>query len=59
MWTASPPLFSLFTRYCGSSFDARTVLPVLQKLEGCEAGLPRDDGSRAVLERAVVELITG
>jgi hypothetical protein len=23
--------------------DGRTVLPVLQKLEGCEAGLPRDD----------------
>ena len=41
-------------------FDAgRTVLPVLQKLEGCEAGLPADDASRAVLERAVVELITG
>jgi len=39
--------------------DGRTVLPVLQKLEGCEAGLPRDDGSRAVLERAVVELIAG
>ena len=27
LWTASPPLFSLFTRYCGSSFDARTVRP--------------------------------
>ena len=27
--------------------------------EGCEAGLPADDGSRAALERAVVELITG
>ena len=41
-------------------FDAgRTVLPVLQKIEGCEAGLPVDDASRAVLERAVVELITG
>ena len=39
--------------------DGRTVLPVLQKLEGCEAGLPRDDGSRAVLERAVVDLIAG
>jgi len=39
--------------------DGRTVLPVLQKLEGCEAGLPADDGSRAVLEKAVVELITG
>ena len=39
--------------------DGRTVLPVLQKLEGCEAGLPSDDASRAVLERAVVELITG
>ena len=38
--------------------DGRTVLPVLQKLEGCEAGLPRDDGSRATLERAVVDLIT-
>src|SRR5689334_12971623 len=25
--TASPPLFSLVTRYCGSSFDARTVRP--------------------------------
>src|SRR3954470_3961397 len=41
-------------------FDAgRTVLPVLQKLEGCEAGLPADDASRAVLERAVVDLIAG
>jgi DNA topoisomerase-1 len=41
-------------------FEAgRTVLPVLQKIEGCEAGLPVDDASRAVLERAVVELITG
>ena len=39
--------------------DGRTVLPVLQKLEGCEAGLPADDGTRAVLERAVVELIAG
>jgi DNA topoisomerase IB len=39
--------------------DGRTVLPALQKLEGCEAGLPVDDASRAVLERAVVELITG
>ena len=39
--------------------DGRTVLPVLQKLEGCEAGLPVDDASRAVLDRAVVELITG
>src|SRR4051794_4730717 len=39
--------------------DGRTVLPVLQKLEGCEAGLPRDDGSRAVLERAVVDPIAG
>ena len=38
--------------------DGRTVLPVLQKLEGCEAGLPRDDRSRATLERAVVDLIT-
>ena len=41
-------------------FDqGRTVLPVLQKLEGCEAGLPADDASRAVLEKAVVDLITG
>jgi DNA topoisomerase I len=39
--------------------DGRTVLPALQKLEGCEAGLPADDTSRAVLERAVVELIKG
>ena len=39
--------------------DGRTVLSALQKLEGCEAGLPADDPSRAVLERAVVELITG
>jgi DNA topoisomerase I len=39
--------------------DGRTVLPVLQKLEGCKAGLPADDGTRAVLERAVVELIAG
>jgi DNA topoisomerase I len=39
--------------------DGRTVLPALQKLEGCEAGLPVDDASRAVLERAVVDLITG
>ncbi len=27
MCTASPPDFSLLTRYCGSSFDARTVRP--------------------------------
>jgi DNA topoisomerase IB len=39
--------------------DGRTVLPVLQKLEGCAEGLPADDASRAVLERAVVDLITG
>jgi DNA topoisomerase IB len=39
--------------------DGVTVLPVLQKLEGCRAGLPADDASRAVLERAVVDLITG
>jgi DNA topoisomerase I len=39
--------------------DGRTVLPALQKLEGCDAGLPADDASRAVLERAVVELIKG
>jgi DNA topoisomerase IB len=39
--------------------DGRTVLPVLQKLEGCEEGLPADDASRAVLEKAVVDLITG
>jgi DNA topoisomerase I len=39
--------------------EGRTVLPVLQKLEGCEAGLPADDASRAVLEKAVVDLITG
>ena len=39
--------------------DGRTVLPALRKLEGCEDGLPVDDASRAVLERAVVELITG
>jgi DNA topoisomerase I len=37
----------------------RTVLPVLQKLEGCEVGLPADDASRGVLEHAVVELIKG
>ena len=36
--------------------DGRTVLPVLQKLEGCGPGL-RDDGSGATMERAVVELI--
>ena len=39
--------------------EGRTVLPALQKLEGCEAGLPADDRSRAVLERAVVDLIAG
>jgi DNA topoisomerase IB len=39
--------------------DGRTVLPTLQKLEGCEAGLPADDTTRAVLEHAVVELIKG
>jgi DNA topoisomerase I len=39
--------------------NGATVLPALQKLEGCEAGLPVDDASRAVLERAVVDLITG
>ena len=39
--------------------DGATVLPALQKLEGCEDGLPVDDASRAVLERAVVDLITG
>jgi DNA topoisomerase I len=39
--------------------EGRTVLPVLQKLEGCDAGLPADDASRAVLEKAVVDLITG
>jgi DNA topoisomerase IB len=39
--------------------DGVTVLPVLQQLEGCRAGLPADDASRAVLERAVVNLITG
>jgi DNA topoisomerase IB len=39
--------------------DGVTVLPVLQKIEGCQAGLPADDASRAVLERAVVDLITG
>ena len=27
LWTASPPLLSLLTRYCGSSSDARTVRP--------------------------------
>lgn len=27
LWTASPPDFSLRTRYCGSSFEARTVRP--------------------------------
>ena len=39
--------------------DGRTVLPTLRKLEGCEAGLPADDATRAVLERAVVKLIEG
>jgi hypothetical protein len=35
------------------------VLPALQKLEGCEAGLPADDATRTVLEHAVVELLKG
>ena len=39
--------------------EGRTVLPALQKLEGCEAGLPADDATRAVLEHAVVELLKG
>ena len=39
--------------------DGRTVLPTLRMLQGCEDGLPADDATRAVLERAVVELITG
>jgi DNA topoisomerase-1 len=39
--------------------DGRTVLPALQELQGCEAGLPADDATRAVLEHAVVELIKG
>ena len=39
-------------------FDGgETVLPTLQRLEGCAAGLPVDDASRAALERAVVDLI--
>jgi DNA topoisomerase I len=37
--------------------EGHTVLPALQKLKGCEAGLPADDATRAVLEHAVVELI--
>ncbi len=39
--------------------EGHTVLPALQKLEGCEAGLPADDATRAVLEHAVVELLKG
>jgi DNA topoisomerase I len=39
--------------------EGRTVLPVLQKLELPGAGVPPDDAARAVVERAVVELITG
>ena len=39
--------------------EGRTVLPALRTLEGCEDGLPADDASRAVLERAVVDLING
>ena len=39
--------------------DGRTVLPALRELQGCEAGLPADDATRAVLEHAVVELIKG
>jgi hypothetical protein len=34
LWTASLPLFSLFTRYCGSSFDARTVRPGRRRVVG-------------------------
>jgi DNA topoisomerase I len=37
----------------------RTVLPTLRKIDGCEDGLPADDASRAVLEKAVVRLIKG
>ena len=39
--------------------EGHTVLPALQKLEGCEAGLPADDATRAGLEHAVVELLKG
>ena len=37
--------------------EGHTVLPALQQLEGCEAGLPADDATRAALEHAVVELL--
>ena len=37
--------------------DALTVLPTLRRIEGCEDGLPADDATRAVLEKAVVRLI--
>ena len=39
--------------------DGRTVLSAVRRLDADVTGLPADDASRAVLERAVVELIKG